>query len=57
MIVRLENKTKAEIEIVAGEYKIVVEVQNPESSLFYGVASFEDGKRYKDVLALKVEKS
>ena len=54
-IVRLENKTKAEIEIPAGEYKIVAEVQNPENSLFYGKASFEDGKKYKDIYILKAE--
>ena len=56
-MVRLENKTKAEIEIMAGEYKIVAEVQNPESSLFYGEASFEAGRKYKDVYALVPEKS
>ena len=54
-IVRLENKAKAEIEIPAGEYKLVVGVQNPENSLFYGKASFEDGKKYKDIYILKAE--
>jgi tetratricopeptide (TPR) repeat protein len=47
-VVRLEKKTKTEVEIIAGDYKIVVEIQNPENSLLYGETSFEDGKKYKD---------
>jgi outer membrane protein assembly factor BamD (BamD/ComL family) len=55
MIVRLEKKTKTEVELIAGDYKIVVEIQNPENGLLYGETSFEDGKKYKNVFALKAE--
>ncbi len=54
-IARLEKKTKTEVEIIAGDYKIVVEIQNPENSLLYGETSFEDGKKYKDVYTLTAE--
>ena len=54
-IARLEKKTKTEIEILAGDYKVVVEIQNPENSLLYGETSFEDGKKYKNVYVLKAE--
>jgi len=51
-IIRLEKKTKTEVEVIAGDYKIVVEIQNPENGLLYGETSFEDGKKYKDVYTL-----
>jgi TolA-binding protein len=54
-IVRLEKNTKTEVEIIAGAYKIVTEIQNPENSLLYGETSFEDGKKYRDVYALAAE--
>jgi outer membrane protein assembly factor BamD (BamD/ComL family) len=54
-VARLEKKTKAEVEIIAGSYKIVVEIQNPENGLLYGEASFEDGKKYKNVYTLTAE--
>ena len=54
-IARLEKKTRTEVEIIAGDYKIVVEIQNPENSLLYGETSFEDGKKYRDVYTLTAE--
>lgn len=54
-IVRLEKKTKIEVEIISGDYKVVVEIQNPENGLLYGETSFEDGKRYRDVYIIKAE--
>jgi outer membrane protein assembly factor BamD (BamD/ComL family) len=56
-IARLEKKTKTEVEVIAGAYKIVVEIQNPENGLLYGEASFEDGKKYKDVYTITAEQS
>lgn len=52
-IARLEKKTKAEVELIAGDYEIVVEIGNPESTLLYGKASLEDGKKYRGVFELK----
>jgi TolA-binding protein len=54
-IARLEKKTKTEIEIIAGDYKVIVEIQNPENSLLYGETSFEDGKIYKDIYTITTE--
>jgi TolA-binding protein len=54
-IARLEKKTKTEVEIPAGDYKVVVEIQNTQNGLLYGETSFEDGKKYKDTYAIKTE--
>ena len=54
-IARLEKNTKIEVEIISGDYKVVVEIQNPENSMLFGETSFEDGKKYKDVYTLKAE--
>jgi len=52
---RLEPKTKAEVEIIAGEYQAFVEIRDPESILLYGKTIFEDGKRYRIVYTIKTE--
>jgi tetratricopeptide (TPR) repeat protein len=54
-IIRLEKKTKTEVEVIAGDYKIVVEIQNPENGLLYGETSFEDGKKYRDLYTTTAE--
>ena len=54
-IARLEKKTKTEVEVIAGSYKIIVEIQNPENGLLYGESSFEDGKKYRGVYTLTAE--
>ena len=54
-IARLEKKTKTEVELIAGDYKVFVEIQNPDNSLLYGETTFEDGKKYRDVYTLAAE--
>ncbi|GEM_PF-638518 len=52
-ILRLEKNSRAEIELLAGEYGIAAEFDNPDASLRFGNFIYEDGRRYKEVFTIE----
>ena len=52
-ILRLDKNSLAELELIAGEYEIAAEFDNPDASLLFGKFIYEDGKRYKEIFTIE----
>lgn len=54
-VLNLDKQSKAELELISGNYEILVESKENLAKPFYGEVTYEDGSRYREIFKIETK--